>query len=186
MTRYPVTSVLWRRASWMVAFCALLLVGCASAPPIPKEPISFALPRWVHVTQGAPGEAKLDFLLVAQREGQTTRWSLFDPLGVPQARQILDQGKWSNDGFLPPNRRARALFSALIFAWTPPESLARAYAPGEWQASMSADGNDTRRLLKNGTPVFAVQWQSPSTPDTFSITQPDGMHWSVAPLKDRP
>lgn len=186
MTHSPVFPSLGRRLGWMVAFCTLLLAGCASAPPIPKEPIRFSLPRWVHVSQRAPGEAQFDFLLVAQREGQTTRWSLFDPLGVPQARQILDQGKWSNDGFLPPNSRARVLFSALIFAWTPSESLAQAYGAGAWQTSTNADGAVTRRLFKNDTPVFDVQWPSSSAPDTFSITQPDGMHWSVAPLKDRP
>lgn len=186
MTLCPVAPTLWRRSIWLVAFAALLLGGCAGAPPTPKEPISVALPRWVHVTQRAPGEAQADYLLVAQREGKTSRWSLFDPLGVPQARQILDQGKWRNDGFLPPNGRARALFSALLFAWTPAESLAQAYAPGAWQISTNAEGVLTRRLLIKDAPVFTVQWPMPSNPDVFSIRQPDGMLWTVAPLKDRP
>ena len=98
--------------------CLLLLSACASQPPLPATTPSLPLPLQLHVQRLADGQSQ-DWLLVVQREGAALRWSLFDPMGVPQARQMYEHGQWRNDGFLRPNAQARSLFAALMFAWTP-------------------------------------------------------------------
>ena len=83
-------------------------------------------------------------LLVIQHEGNAIRWSMMDPLGIPQARQKLIDGQWQADGLLPPNPQARELFAALLFALTSADDLRALYPnaqamdltrtlPGHWQ-----------------------------------------------------
>ena len=97
----------------------------------------------LHVQRLADGQRQ-DLLLVIQRENGGIRWSMMDPLGIPQARQKLINGEWQADGLLPPNPQARELFAALLFALTSAEELRALYPsaeardltrtlPGHWQ-----------------------------------------------------
>jgi hypothetical protein len=93
---------------------------------------------------------------VVQAEDGSLRWSLFDPLGIPLARQRLAQQRWHNDGLLPPNPEARELFAALLFALTPAEQLAQRYPDSRWQASDSQ-----RQLLDGRQARWQVRYHSP-------------------------
>ncbi|MBB1594975.1 DUF3261 domain-containing protein [Achromobacter sp. UMC46] len=168
------------------AIALALLAGCAGAPPIPARDAAFTVPRQLHVVQAADGQPPLDTMLVVQREGAALRWSLFDPMGVPQARQMLEHGQWRNDGFLRPNAQARDLFAALMFAWTPQADLDAAYGAGAWQARQTADGAAERSLRDRGTARWTVRWPQAADPDVFSITGADGVTWRIAPLKEQP
>lgn len=128
--------------TWLIA-CLLLLSACASQPPLPEKTPTLALPVQLHVQRLADGQS-LDWLLVIQREGGGIRWSMMDPLGIPQARQKLIDGKWQADGLLPPNPKARELFAALLFALTSADDVRALYPsaqamdltrtlPGHWQ-----------------------------------------------------
>ncbi|CRL98073.1 hypothetical protein [Pseudomonas sp. 24 E 1] len=123
--------------------CLLLLSACASQPPLPEKTPALALPLQLHVQRLADGQSQ-DWLLVIQREGAAIRWSMMDPLGIPQARQKLINGEWQADGLLPPNPQARELFAALLFALTSANDVRALYPsaqamdltrtlPGHWQ-----------------------------------------------------
>jgi len=160
----------------------LVLAGCAGAPPVPASDARFALPRQLHVMQVASGQPDVDMLLVVQREGAALRWSLFDPMGVPQARQMLERGQWRNDGFLRPNTQARDLFAALMFAWTPQADLDSAYGAGAWSASSPTDGAAQRVLLKDGR----ARWPDSAQREVFSIHAAHDVTWRITPLKEQP
>lgn len=154
-----------------VLLLGLLLGACASRTPLPESAPSLSLPLSLHIQRVQAG-ASADWLLVVQGEGSALRWSLFDPLGVPLARQLLESGQWHNDGLLPPNAEARELFAALLFALTPGAELARRYPPGDWQ--LAADG---QRRLK---PDWRIDYR---TPLHFTLNTSPDLHYRVAPLQ---
>jgi len=122
----------------LLLLAGLLLAACASQPPLPSSPPPLERARIYQVERQTP--AGSDALLLAiQPEGRQLRFSLFDPLGVPQARQLFIDGAWQADGLLPPNPQARAFFAVLLFALTPAEQLPRTYAAGDWR--QAADGS---------------------------------------------
>lgn len=121
---------------------ALLLAACARQPVLPDPLPDLTLPLQFHVQQHDGAEVR-DSILVVQQEGDGWRWSWLDPLGVPQARQMLHDGQWRADGLLPPNPHARELFAALLFALTPDAQLAQLYAGRDWN---SAPGHRTLRI----------------------------------------
>jgi len=171
----------------LAAFCAALLAGCASAPPTPVASAELHLPRWVQVHIVTPGQPDEDAMLAVQDEGQgATRWLLFDPLGMPRARQILQDGKWRNDGFMRPNGQASDMFSAILFAWTPEQSLASAYAGSDWQSQPTPAGGRSRTLDQDCSPRWTVTWAAQAPDDTFSIHKPDGTVLAISPLKNTP
>ncbi|UTW09535.1 DUF3261 domain-containing protein [Pseudomonas benzenivorans] len=143
----------------------LLLGACAAHTPLPSDipDLEASLPLSLHIQREQAG-MRQDWLLIIQADGSGLRWSLFDPLGVPLARQRLHAGAWQDDGLLPPNAEARPLFAALLFALTPAKQLARGYPAGSWQ--LDADGQ--RRL----NPNWRIGYRSPldftlnSAPDT--------------------
>ncbi|MGS1006017.1 DUF3261 domain-containing protein [Achromobacter anxifer] len=180
------TSFLSAARTLGAAVALALLAGCAGAPPVPARDTDFSLPQRLHVVQSAAGQPALDTLLVVQREGAALRWSLFDPMGVPQARQMLEHGQWRNDGFLRPNAQARDLFAALIFAWTPDAELDAAYGAGNWRASRRDDGAAERELLDRGRPRWSVRWPQAAQAGTFIITTADKIIWRISPLKEQP
>lgn len=185
ITNFPILAA--ARHALPAAALALILGGCASAPPTPVAAGDLALPRWVHITAHVPGQQDQDTMLAVQAEGDhATRWSLFDPLGMPQARQILQDGKWRNDGFMPPNGRASNMFSAILFAWTPASQLAAAYAGSNWRNQRNPDGGTSRVLEDDCTTRWSVAWAPGATLDTFVISQPDGTAWHIAPLQGTP
>jgi len=143
----------------------LTLAACAPhAPPTPHplQTDRLGLPRQVLVTESPD---QLPWLVVAQAENQTVRWSRFTLLGAPDARQILTNGHWRNDGFIAPNAQARELFAALLFAWTSQAEADTAYATGRWR----------------------VHWPDATQRDVFSIVRArDGVRWDVRPVTGVP
>lgn len=118
-----------------VLLCCLLLLGaCASQAPLPATPPSLQLPLQLHI-QRQQAEQRQDWLLVIQQESQGLRWSMMDPLGIPQARQLLINDQWQADGLLPPNPEARELFAALLFALTPDTELRASYPQAQRQGT---------------------------------------------------
>lgn len=152
--------------------CALLLTACAARTPLPDSSPALVAPLPLSLqVSNADGQ---DWLLVIQAEGSALRWSLFDPLGVPLARQSLVDGAWHNDGLLPPNGDARELFAALLFALTPADELARSYDQADWQQQ----GTDNRQLA----PHWRIRYQAPLVIGLDNGKQ----HYRVSPLETQP
>ncbi|MCU1735249.1 MULTISPECIES: hypothetical protein [unclassified Pseudomonas] len=156
-----------RLLPFLVLSICLLLGACASNAPLPEPLPPLALPMQLHVQREQAGERQ-DWLLVIQREDQRLRWSLMDLLGIPQARQLLDQGTWQADGLLPPNPAARELFAALLFALTPADQLQRLYPAARQQ--------DTQRWLGERWRVDYRQ------ADDFTLNLGQGLRYLVSPL----
>lgn len=154
---------------------ALLLTACAARTPLPLIPpiLATPLPATLHIQREQAGEQQF-WWLVVQAEGPALRWSLFDPLGIPLARQLLQDGTWRADGLLPPNEEARELFAALLFALTPSESLAASYAPATWQ--LLADGQ--RRL----TPDWLIRYRAPLD---FTLNHAQDLNYRVNVRSDQ-
>ena len=152
----------------------LLLTACAARTPLPLTPSTFsaALPVTLQIDREQAGEQQ-SWWLVVQAEGPALRWSLFDPLGVPLARQLLEGGAWRADGLLPPNAEARELFAALLFALTPADALARSYAPSAWQ--VLAGG---QRWLK---PHWRISYLAPLD---FTLSHAEGPSYRIYALSD--
>ncbi|BBP68446.1 lipoprotein [Pseudomonas sp. Seg1] len=151
---------------WLMVLFALL-GGCASQAPLPASNPTLPLPLQLHVERNL-ADQRQDWLLVIQREGPGIRWSMMDPLGIPQARQQLIDGHWQADGLLPPNPEARELFAALLFALTPSGELLRNYPAAQQQAG--------QRSLP---PRWAIRYTQPLS---FELNLPQGPHYRVSPL----
>ncbi len=146
-----------------------LLSGCASQAPLPAGNPTLPLPLQLHIERQQAGQRQ-DWLLVIQREGPGIRWSMMDPLGIPQARQQLIDGRWQADGLLPPNPEARELFAALLFALTPSAELLRNYPSAQQQT---------------GQRSLPARWDIRySQPLSFELNLPQGPHYRVSPLGD--
>ncbi|MFH0024186.1 hypothetical protein ACFZAC_21605 [Pseudomonas fluorescens] len=155
---------------WLVMVCcSLLLSACASQAPLPAANPTLPLPLQLHIERQQAGQRQ-DWLLVIQREGPGIRWSMMDPLGIPQARQQLIDGQWQADGLLPPNPEARELFAALLFALTPSGELLRNYP--------AAQQKDRQRSLPARWTIDYAQ------PLSFELNLPQGPHYRVSPLGD--
>ncbi|MBC9249089.1 hypothetical protein A9179_02245 [Pseudomonas alcaligenes] len=156
--------------AWLLGLC-LLLGACAGHTPVPDTAPTLvaALPLSLQIQRQQAGEQR-DWLLVLQAEGTALRWSLFDPLGVPLARQLLQDGEWRNDGLLPPNAEARELFAALLFALSN-EAALQDYPAGSWQRS--ADGQ--RRL----NPGWLIRYRAPLD---FTLNSASDLAYQVSVL----
>lgn len=105
--------------SWLCAIWLLLSACSNHLPPLQQAPAqvlpqasaTFAL-TW-HTTQQPVDQ---QYLLVIQQLTNSSRWSLFDPIGIPVARQQLVGKKWQAEGLLPPNRQALVWLNAILFA----------------------------------------------------------------------
>lgn len=148
--------------------CVLLLSACVSQAPLPESSPSLALPLQLHVQREAEGQRQ-DWLLVIQAEGPSLRWSLMDPLGIPQARQRLVNGQWQADGLLPPNPEARELFAALLFALTPAAELTANYPGARQQGAQRTLG-----------PRWRIDYQQPLD---FELNLPQGPHYHITALR---
>lgn len=149
------------------------LTACSSYTPLPTQPAALvvSLPLTLQIRRQQPSSSSEDWLLVVQSEGSGLRWSLFNPLGIPLARQQLQEGAWQNDGLLPPNSEARELFAALLFALIPSEALASSYNSGSWQEH--ADGQ--RQL----NPDWRIRYRAPLD---FTLFGAAGLSYQVRPL----
>jgi hypothetical protein len=153
-------------ALWML----LLLSACTSLP-LPRHTPTLALPMQLHI-QRQQADQRQDWLLVIQQQGTALRWSLMDPLGIPLARQLLQDGSWHADGLLPPNPEARELFAALLFALAPATQLADNYP----QAKTAPD----LRFIEQRWQVHYPQ------PEVFRIDMKGDLHYTVSPLESAP
>jgi len=175
------------------------LTGCLShSPPVAKMSLDemadgLKLPRQVTVIQMNPvkyTEPNNDqyWQVVVQQEGDTLRWLRFDLLGAPDARQILQNSKWRNEGFIAPNPQARELFAALLFAWTKDIDLPQAYGKTHWRCHFYLAQSDTcmvgaRELKENQRIRWTVHWLNRFKRDEFTIkTHRDGVVWKVQPI----
>ncbi|WXL25297.1 DUF3261 domain-containing protein [Ectopseudomonas mendocina] len=153
---------------------SLLLSACASHTALPERQTALVaeLPLTLQVQRQTTADQQ-DWLLVLQDENGSLRASLFDPIGVPLARQQLRDGSWHNDGLLPPNYEARELFSALLFALTPADQLNAAYPSDNWQVQAT------------GSRQLAPQWRIDyRTPLDFTLYQPADLRYQISPLPD--
>ena len=148
----------------------LLLSGCTNLP-LPKQMPALTLPMQLHI-QREQGDQRQDWLLVIQQQDAGLRWSLMDPLGIPLARQVLQDGNWHADGLLPPNPEARELFAALLFALTPQAGLAANYPQAE-------SASDARFLASR----WQVHYQQPQA---FRIDMKGNLHYAISPLEAAP
>lgn len=162
------------RSSVLLLALLLLLGGCANRAPLPAQAPQLALPLTLHVQRQDAGQAQ-DWLLVLQDEGRGLRWSLLDPLGLPLARQLLEDRQWRNDGLLPPNPEARELFAALLFALAP-----RAQLPALWPAAAWQADSDHRRMAVDGRHRWQVNYR---TPQEFTLELGAGRAYRVRPLQ---
>jgi len=187
------------------AFSFVLLVlftGCAThTPPVPAihtlKRESLQLPRKVFVTEIKPVAAPIPFIIrplwqvVVQCEGDALRWLRFDFLGVPDARQLLENGRWRNDGFIASNREAREMFAALLFAWMQNADLDAAYGAGHWLYRDAGDDDSAYAemdLLTDSSdlkPRWTVIWPDVDQEDVFTILRhKDGIRWEVRPVPE--
>lgn len=151
--------------------CVLLLAACAARTPLPAASPLLAKPLPMSLQVNT--DDGQDWLLVIQAEGSNLRLSLFDPLGVPLARQSLIAGAWHNDGLLPPNAAARELFAVLLFALTPVNELPRAYAKADWR-----EATDSRQLA----PDWQIHYRGHDIIELANGTQ----RYRVSPLEAQP
>ncbi|WP_439877243.1 hypothetical protein [Pseudomonas prosekii] len=151
----------------VLVVCALLLSACASRAPLPEHLPNLALPMQLHI-QRLVADQRQDWVLVIQQEGPAIRWSMMDLLGIPQARQKLQDGEWHADGLLPPNPEARELFAALLFALTPNAELQANYP--------SARQHGAQRVLPEHWDVRYC------APNSFELSLPKGPKYQVTPL----
>ncbi|UVH49279.1 hypothetical protein NVB75_22230 [Pseudomonas sp. CBS] len=135
--------------------CLLLLSACASQPPLPSKTPVLSLPLQLHVQREQDGQRQ-DWLLVMQREAGGIRWSMMDPLGIPQARQKLINGAWQADGLLPPNPQARELFAALLFALTSADEVSKLY-PGTQEMDLIRTLPSRWKITYHSSLVFRVE-----------------------------
>ncbi|MCY1422817.1 hypothetical protein D9M71_385130 [compost metagenome] len=152
---------------FLLVAAALLLSACTSRAPLPEKNPELPLPLQLHIQLLKPDD-RLDWIVVIQREETGIRWSMMDLLGIPQARQLLNDKTWHADGLLPPNPQARELFAALLFALTPNDELAANY-PGAWQ-------HGRQRSLPERWDVRYAQ------PQNFELMTANGATYQVTPL----
>ncbi|PSS56731.1 hypothetical protein [Pseudomonas sp. BBP2017] len=149
----------------IVAMC--LLSACATQAPLPEQLPTLPLPMQLHI-QREQADQRQDWLLVIQREGPSLRWSLLDLLGIPQARQLLNQGQWQADGFLPPNPAARELFAAVLFALTADGQLKQRYPDARQHGQQRWLGKRWRVDYRHA--------------DDFTLNLKQGLRYRVSPL----
>lgn len=178
-----------RKPNWIgITLCllVLLLQGCADTAGVRPADTAFILPWQGYVVQTKPDSTPLEYVVVVQREAESSRWLVFDPLGVPLARQTLRDGAWKSDGLSPPNREALALFDGLMFAWAPDSALDRTYGAGNWRQVALPDGRLWRLLLHRSAAPWIVEWPNPSQGQDLTLVQ-GNVVWTISPLpEERP
>ena len=155
-----------------VLLSMLVLTACSTTQPLPVQGQvlqDVQLPLQLHLRY-QEGDLSRDAIVVIQREAEALRFSLFDAMGVPLARQLLRDNDWRADGLLPPNPQARQWFAGLVFALTNTEHLAQHYPDVKFSAE--------QRILANGWQVShskPKQWQIIFNPQ--QALQVEQMEW---------
>jgi hypothetical protein len=174
------------RVGVILCACALM-AACGTPASGPRGAVGAAavaaigLPRSAQVAvRDAAGAQQQRMLVVQALDGGATRWSMFDTLGVPRARQILRDGHWRNDGLMPPAADISRMFAVVLFAWTPGSMLGRAYPRQRWIDQRAADGRLLRKLVGGALDGCHIEFAAQR--DTFSLGCRRGGAWRVAPL----
>lgn len=178
--------------AWLCLLLTLLLAGCAATSVVPRQYSGPSqVQSWKLSLVTASGQAE-DSLLVIQPEAQNaTRWIQTNPLGAPLARLSLHDGRWSTDGFLPPNPRARQLFEAIIAAQTPRTQWPAAY-PDTVVTTSTEGGRATYIFSRQGRLLWSIRLPATtavpgtSQPPSTHIVLPDHSQWQLTPLSTRP
>ena len=153
----------------------LVLTACAGRPTMPAAIPDLSLPQQLRVERMQQGGEDTS-LLVIQQEGEALRFSLFDPMGAPIARQMLVGGEWKRDGLLPPNPEARELFAALLFALTDEAELSDIYPNDDWRVT------ENRRTLYLGS---KAHWQALYSDNSdFDLRIAGDARYHIIPLED--
>lgn len=102
----------------LLLFCA----GCSRLQPLPADilqyPWHWPLPAVLLLQVEQPALQPQDYLLVLQDDGGLLRASLLDPAGMPVARKQLRNGRWHNEGLLPPLPAAEDWLTAVVLELT--------------------------------------------------------------------
>ncbi|ORF06486.1 hypothetical protein BGI03_08145 [Snodgrassella alvi] len=136
----------------MMLFC---LSACQSLPVIDSLPVL----KQTLTLQVTDKDGSNSLLLIEPLSEQQWRFVQVDGLGAPISRQILQQGKWHNDGFLPPNPKARQLFTAVY-----------AYLGHQYHWSVPAELNDVRVSSGTDGMVAEIEWHK--------------QHWKIREVTD--
>lgn len=136
----------------MMLFC---LSACQSLPVIDSLPVL----KQTLTLQVTDKDGSNSLLLIEPLSEQQWRFVQVDGLGAPISRQILQQGKWHNDGFLPPNPKARQLFTAVY-----------AYLGHQYHWSIPAELNDVRVSSGTDGMVAEIEWHK--------------QHWKIREVTD--
>lgn len=141
-----------------IFICVLLIVvlnACHSVPVIN------VLPELKHTLsmQIIDVNGNNSLLLIEPLGRQQWRFVQVDSLGAPISRQILQNGKWRNDGFMPPNPSARQLFSAVY-----------AYLGQQHHWPIPSVLNDVKIVTGKGDTVADISWKN--------------QHWQIRELAD--
>ncbi len=175
--------------AWLCLLLVLLLAGCAATSVVPRQYSGPSqVQSWKLSLVTASGQTE-DSLLVIQPEAQNaTRWIQTNPLGAPLARLALHDGRWSTDGFLPPNPRARQLFEAIIAAQTPRSQWPATY-PDTVVTTSIEGGRATYTFRRQGRLLWSIQLPAPVVGDhgasqnpATHILLPDRSQWQLTPI----
>ena len=118
----PSTQPVWlmqRIGGTLVAVVLLLAAGCSQMQRLHADVLQqqwrwpLPLQLWLQVQPDAAPTAQ-DYLLVLQDDNGTLRASLFNPAGMPVARKLLRNGRWQNEGLLPPAPAANHWLTAIV------------------------------------------------------------------------
>lgn len=166
-----------RRLTMMPLAAALVLSACGTSGGLPAAltlPQPMPQARWFQAVQtDAAGQAVQATLLAVEpfagegcpdaRPQYCLRFVQTDALGAPVSRQILSAaGRWTNDGFLPPNPQARRLFAAVA-----------------QQHGFAAD-NGGRTVSRQKQKRWTVQQENGRHVYIFS----DQTRWQVSPIEE--
>lgn len=96
----------------------VLLAACSARPSLPADVLQqgwhWPLPQTLLLrVEPAEGTGR-DYLLVLQDDAGVLRVSLLDPAGMPVARKQLHNGRWRNEGLLPPQAGVEDWLNAIV------------------------------------------------------------------------
>ncbi len=184
---------------WLCLLLGLLLTGCAATSIWPRhyhEPAQVQSYKLSLVT--APGQTEDSLLIVQPEAGGASRWIQTNPLGAPLARLLLRDGAWSNDGFAPPNPRARQLFEAIIAAQTGKKQWANAYPEVDIAPVNTDDMRNVYAFSRHGRRLWSLQLpataddrdrrqtSTPVSDSVICIILPDDSQWQLTPIAASP
>lgn len=160
------------RLAWVsVLVCGLLCAACATPAATPLAWPDSGWPVQLHGRALSVEGEPQDRLLVVQREGAALRFLMFDPLGVPLARQILDGSGWHNEGLLPPLPGVRELYASVLQALD-----AQAGAGNEPRVQLAQvrlqDEGDGFSAWQGSQRLWTIVSERPAQRWTVHLTQP--------------